>query len=154
MRSNSKLFSGRIEEAKSCLCRLKRTEDIDGELQKMIANVQNKESKRVLWYQLVFHKNNRRALFITVIMYFFQMNSGIIFFMFFATTIFKDAGSSVEPFLATIITGLTSLVGSLLAPITIEKYGRRLLLIVSTVGCCICMVSVILLVFNFIKFII
>lgn len=133
--------TGKYESAKSCLHYLSRSNDIDGELKKIIYNTQHKESTKLIWRQLLFQKSNRKALFITVSMYFFQMSSGITFFMFFATQIFERAGSSIEPYLATIIIGLTSLLGSIIVPIFIDKFGRRTLLIISTGGCTICMVS-------------
>lgn len=130
-----------IEAAKTCLQYLGRDSDIDLEMKKIISNLQQKESTKVLWRQLLFKKSNRKALIITVAMYFFQMNSGITFVMFFATKIFHDAGSSIQPYVATIIIGFTCASGSMQSPIFIEKFGRRLLLIISTIGCCICMVS-------------
>ncbi|KAJ0170726.1 hypothetical protein K1T71_013498 [Dendrolimus kikuchii] len=133
------ILKEKVEAAKSCLCYLGREKDIDVELNKMIMNMQQKESKRILWRQLLFKKSNRNALYITVAMYFFQMNSGISFFLLFATKIFKDAGSTIEPYVATIIIGVTLAIGSFQSPIFIDRFGRRLLLIISTSGCCICM---------------
>ncbi|CAK1594664.1 unnamed protein product [Parnassius mnemosyne] len=86
------------------------------------------------WKILFTVKDNRRALFITASLQILQEASGILAVVFFSTNIFKLASSSIAPDIATIIIGMTQLVGSLIAPLIIEK-SRRILLLLSTALC-------------------
>ncbi|KAJ0170725.1 hypothetical protein K1T71_013497 [Dendrolimus kikuchii] len=130
------VIKGNEEAAKASLQYLGRTNDIENELKKMVANIVTKDSKGLLWRQLLFTKSNRKSLLISIPLCFFQMNSGIMMSMFYATTIFEDANSSVQPHVATIIIGVTSFLGAILSPALVERFGRRMLLIISTGGCC------------------
>ncbi|XP_045506708.1 facilitated trehalose transporter Tret1-like isoform X2 [Colias croceus] len=91
------------------------------------------------WKELFTLKCNRRGLFITGTIMALHYISGILVISFFVTTIFQAAGSSIEPSIASIIIGCTQLVGSSLAPIFIERSGRRMLLMTSTAICCLSM---------------
>lgn len=106
-----------------------------------VKNSQVKTNDLKEWKELFTLKYNRKALFITVIISVLNYLSGMLVVVFFSTSIFKMADSSVQPSLATIIIGCTQLVGSIIAPFCVEKSGRRLLLLCSTGICCISMVG-------------
>ncbi|CAG4932783.1 unnamed protein product [Parnassius apollo] len=97
-------------------------------LEKLRNNAKAKEILQILV------KNNRKALFITAPLQILQQSSGILAVVFFSTNIFILASSSIAPDIATIIMGLTQLVGSIIAPLIIEK-SRRILLLFSTALC-------------------
>ncbi|XP_031764230.2 facilitated trehalose transporter Tret1-like isoform X2 [Galleria mellonella] len=84
-------------------------------------------------------KSNRKAFFIMLVLTTLQYISGVLNILFFATTIFESAGSSVDPNISTIIIGIIFTVGSLISPIFVDNYGRRILLLISTFGCSLCM---------------
>ncbi|XP_072932229.1 facilitated trehalose transporter Tret1-like [Epargyreus clarus] len=91
------------------------------------------------WKELFTLKGNKKALTISIILNISQQGSGLLSVTFFATTIFELAGSSVEPWIATIVIGCTQLFGGLLTPIFVERCGRRILLLISTALCCLSM---------------
>lgn len=128
--------------ARSALQYLGRDIDINSELKTMIEKFREEQQQKQIWRELFTVKSNKISLFITVGLAFFQQSSGIIAVILFATTIFKDAGSSVRPDIATIIVGATFALGACISPIFIEKYGRRILLMISTAGCCVSMVRI------------
>ncbi|CAH4035295.1 facilitated trehalose transporter Tret1-like [Pieris brassicae] len=105
-----------------------------------LKNTQVKTNDLEDWKELFTLKCNRKALFITVTISVLNYLSGILVVVFFSTSIFKMADSSVPPSLATIIIGCTQLVGSVIAPLCVEISGRRILLLVSTGVCCVSMV--------------
>lgn len=133
-------FLGDEEAARESLRYLGRTKDIDVELKNMIAKVNEERATKHIWRELFTLKKNLRCLFVTLPIFFFQESSGIVAVLMFATTIFQFAGSSIEPHIATMIVGATMFVGTLFSPTFIDKFGRRLLLIISTSGCCLSMV--------------
>lgn len=138
------MILGNEDAARASLIYLGRTKEIEGELKLMMEHVKEKENSSHVWRQIFKVKGNRKSFLITVPIFFFQQSSGIISVIFFATTIFKDAGSSIEPDVATIIVGLTMVIGTIFSQMFVEKYGRKLLLIISTIGCCVSLVSIFL----------
>ncbi|XP_072932215.1 facilitated trehalose transporter Tret1-like [Epargyreus clarus] len=92
------------------------------------------------WIKIFTIKSNRKALLIAVTLNVLQQSSGIIAVVFFTTTIFELAGSSIKPDIATIIIGITQLLASFVAPIFVERNGRRILLLLSTAFCCFALV--------------
>ena len=71
---------------------------------------------------------------------FFQQLSGINAVIFYSTTIFQDAGSSLEPEVATIIVGVVQVAATLLSSILMDKLGRKILLLFSDSVMCISLV--------------
>ncbi|KAG6465283.1 hypothetical protein O3G_MSEX015048 [Manduca sexta] len=132
---------GNEEAAKESLHKLGRDKDIDTELKKMMEQAVKTKTNSYLLRELFIDKGNRRALCVTIPLYIFQQSSGNIAVIFFATTIFNSAGSSIQPHIATMIVGATSLFSAIFSPMFIDKHGRRILLIISTAGCCASMVS-------------
>lgn len=55
----------------------------------------------------------------------------------YASKIFQDSGSDLDPNISTIIMGTIQLIGSLLAIIFVDHIGRRILLVLSSTGCTI-----------------
>lgn len=55
--------------------------------------------------------------------------------MNYGANIFRDSGSTFDPNVSTIIMGSVQLLGTLSALFFIDKFGRRFLLVISTVGC-------------------
>ncbi|XP_068625596.1 facilitated trehalose transporter Tret1-like [Battus philenor] len=87
------------------------------------------------WIEIFTIKSNRMSLFITFTLGSLQQTSGVAVVLFFATTIFQLAGSTIRPDLATIIIGVTRLVSSIIAPTFVERSGRKILLLISMAAC-------------------
>ncbi|XP_037302282.1 LOW QUALITY PROTEIN: facilitated trehalose transporter Tret1-like [Manduca sexta] len=128
------VIKGNEEAAKESLRKLGR-QDIDTELKKMMEQAVKTKTNSYLLRELFTDKGNRRALCVTIPLYIFQQSSGNMAVIFFATTIFNSAGSSIQPHIATMIVGATSLFSAIFSPMFIDKHGRRILLIISTAGC-------------------
>ncbi|CAM1307224.1 SLC2A8 (predicted) [Pycnogonum litorale] len=95
-------------------------------------------SKKFSFYFLK-HPTVYKPLLISLAIMFLRQFSGMIAIMFYTVSIFKHAGSSVDPNLSAIIVGSTQFVGTFLATILMDKVGRRILLIVSSTGMCFSM---------------
>lgn len=89
-------------------------------------------------------RSNLMALIISFSLMLFQQFSGINAVIFYAQSIFEAAGSTLEPALCTIIVGVVQVVMTVASALLIEKAGRRLLLLQSSVvmGLCLVMLGV------------
>lgn len=98
-------------------------------------------NEKMDWVELFTIKTNKKSLFIVLSMNILQHLSGIMAVIFFSSSIFEMANSSIDYNYAMIIIGCFQLIGSVLSPILIDSAGRRKLLLYSTAVCCISMVS-------------
>lgn len=66
--------------------------------------------------------------------------SGSNVLMTYTATIFINTGSSTDPYVASAIAALTQLLGIICSMVLVDVAGRKLLLLVSSIGTCICLV--------------
>nr|XP_012151512.1 PREDICTED: facilitated trehalose transporter Tret1-like isoform X1 [Megachile rotundata] len=85
----------------------------------------------------LFKRNHLKPLLISLGLMFFQQLSGINAVIFYTVQIFKDAGSSIDENLSTIIVGIVNFISTFVAAAVIDKLGRKMLLYVSAVSMCI-----------------
>lgn len=72
-----------------------------------------------------------KGLYITNGLMFFQQVCGINAVIFFQTSIFKEAGTGLEPWISTIIVGGVQVIATSASTLTLDKLGRRILLLTS-----------------------
>jgi facilitated trehalose transporter len=75
--------------------------------------------------------NNLKPLLISLGLMLFQQLSGINAVIFYTVQIFKDAGSTIDGFLCTIIVGVVNFIATFIATILIDRLGRKILLYIS-----------------------
>lgn len=80
----------------------------------------------------------RRALMITLCLLTLTQFSGINAVIFYTGFIFKQSHANIESSLATIIVGIMQVMATFVASLTVDKLGRRFLLILSAFVMCIC----------------
>lgn len=86
-------------------------------------------------------KSSKKAMLISFGLMFFQQVSGINAVIFYTMTIFKAANTGIKPELATIIIGALQVVATAFATLTLDRLGRRLLLLISNILMAICTFS-------------
>ncbi|XP_045519410.1 facilitated trehalose transporter Tret1-like isoform X2 [Pieris brassicae] len=128
-------IKGKEIEAKNTLRSLGRVEDLESIFESVRGTNPDEANSWKAWFKIFTVKANRRSLRITLTLCTLQQTSGVAAVLFFATTIFQMAGSSIRPDIATIVIGSTRLVASMIAPFIVERAGRRILLLVSTAFC-------------------
>lgn len=64
----------------------------------------------------------------------FQQLSGINVVLFYSQSIFDNAGSSLEPAIATIFVGIVQVLASGCTPLIVDRLGRKIILLVSAAG--------------------
>ncbi|XP_063389255.1 facilitated trehalose transporter Tret1-like [Cydia fagiglandana] len=127
------VIKDREDEAKRILIELGRHDEIE---EFLASKIEKTEQRNVAeWKELFSIRSNRRALFMLLTLNIFQQMSGIVAMLFFTTSIFELAGSSVTPHIATIIIGVTQLGSSCFTPLFVEWSGRKTLLLLSTAVC-------------------
>uniref|UniRef100_A0A336LSW6 Facilitated trehalose transporter Tret1 n=1 Tax=Culicoides sonorensis TaxID=179676 RepID=A0A336LSW6_CULSO len=76
-------------------------------------------------------KQNLKPLSISLGLMFFQQMSGINAVIFYTTSIFKSAGSTIDESLCTIIVGVVNFIAVFIATVLIDRLGRKVLLYIS-----------------------
>lgn len=83
-------------------------------------------------------KSSKKAMLISFGLMFFQQVSGINAVIFYTMTIFKVSNTGLKPEIATIIVGALQVVATAFATLTLDRLGRRLLLLVSNILMSLC----------------
>uniref|UniRef100_A0A2M4A0Z4 Facilitated trehalose transporter Tret1 n=1 Tax=Anopheles triannulatus TaxID=58253 RepID=A0A2M4A0Z4_9DIPT len=93
---------------------------------------------------LFTNSTNRAALFISLLLMFFQQFSGINAVIFYTAPIFKSAGSTMDPAICSIVVGVVQVVMTLASSVLIDKAGRRILLLQSSfiMGSCLVVLGI------------
>ena len=81
----------------------------------------------------MFAKKYSLPLKLAFLMAFFNLLSGINFLLYYAPEIFGRAGIE-NPFLASVYVGLANLIFTIVGMRLIDKFGRRQLLIIGSIG--------------------
>ncbi|XP_041985149.1 facilitated trehalose transporter Tret1-like [Aricia agestis] len=130
-------IKGKETECKETLRKIGRLEDLENVFDSVRGTNPDEAQTWKAWIKIFTVKANRRSLFITLSLCTLQQLSGVAAVLFYTTTIFQLAGSSIQPDIATIIIGVTRLLASSVAPFVVERAGRRMLLLLSTAFCAI-----------------
>lgn len=75
--------------------------------------------------------SSRRALMISLTLLFLTQMSGINAVIFYTESIFEKAGAGIDSSMATIAVGVMQFVATFIASMTVDKFGRKLLLSIS-----------------------
>jgi SP family facilitated glucose transporter-like MFS transporter 8 len=110
--------------------------DLHAELNYLIEEDELRRSQNVK--AALRKKSSMKAMIIASGLMFFQQLSGINAVIFYTTTIFKDANIEIKPELATIIVGVIQVLATFVATLTVDKIGRKMLLIVSDTFMALC----------------
>lgn len=93
------------------------------------------------FFDLFNVRANRKGFLICVSLMFFQQFSGINAVIFFATQIFKDAGSTMDPSTCTIIIGVVQVLMTFASAALVERAGRKILLLFSSTVMALCLAA-------------
>ncbi|XP_029664177.1 facilitated trehalose transporter Tret1-2 homolog [Formica exsecta] len=88
---------------------------------------------------LIGTKAGRKAAVTCVGLMCFQQLCGVDAVLFYTVNIFQAANSTIDPFLATIVIGLTEVVMTIFVASVIDKFGRKPLLIISGAMMTVCL---------------
>ncbi|XP_052744837.1 facilitated trehalose transporter Tret1-like [Bicyclus anynana] len=128
---------GNDDKATEVLQDLGRADDVD----KILESKQEytERSNKQDWKELFDMKTNRKALFIAATINVLQNCSGLLSVVYFSASIFEMAESSIPSNISMIIIVGFQLLGSIITPFFVERTGRKRILSLSCVACCISM---------------
>lgn len=95
------------------------------------------------WNDVFLDKVNRKAILLTSILMCCQEFMGIDVVLFYVEDIFRTAGTENTAVSAVII-GVVQMISSVFTPIVVDKSGRKILLVISSIGSGITLVSILL----------
>jgi sugar porter (SP) family MFS transporter len=121
----------RLQEAREALRRIGES-DPDGELRRIAESV--KEEVRTSGEKL-FTRANRRPIFLATSVAIFSQLTGINAVLYYLNEIFTQAGASeLSAGAAAVSVGVTNLIFTSLAMLIIDRFGRKILLLVGSLG--------------------
>jgi SP family facilitated glucose transporter-like MFS transporter 8 len=100
------------------------------------------DSEELSFIQHLKEKPTRKAFFIILAQFFFFQFTGINAVVQYTQTIFIEAGIGLEPGVASIFVVSSQLVGILISTVLVDKFGRRVLMFVSTIFMAVCHISI------------
>jgi sugar porter (SP) family MFS transporter len=130
---------GRIEEARQVL-KLTGEEDFERNLQEIIESI-DLEHRR--GEDRLFSRQYRAPIFLAVSIGVFNQLTGINAILYYLNSIFENAGfSKVSGDLQSVAVGATNLLFTIIAMSVIDRFGRKILLLVGSIGMALCLAGV------------
>lgn len=131
---------GRKSDAAKALVVLRGDEyDVTEELAIMQKSAEDTATRKSSMADLVNTCGARTGLVAALGLLTFQQFSGVNAVIFYTVAIFQAAGSSLEPDIASIIVGIVQTMMSVVAALIVNRVGRRVLLMGSSVVLAICL---------------
>lgn len=128
------------EKAHKCLERLRSSSNVKIEFEELCTAVQRQEGEEQAKYSdLLNVASNKKATIIFLIICCGTKFSGHEPLVFYSQSIFEETGSSIDPKLAIIIFAFVEFSATLLTILFIDKFGKKILTVVSILGCGIVM---------------
>lgn len=124
----------RMEEARKSLRIFKGREDVEGELNRVTKGMQEDTNSSSSYYDLFADPCNRKAVFIMIGVRGIQQMCGTTAIMFYAQTIFKEAGDDVSPMVGSMIYFAIQLILAMACSLIVDKTGRKPLMVISLAG--------------------
>ena len=129
----------RVDEAREVL-RLTGVENYEKELREIVESIDAEHGHAD---ERLFSRKYRLPIFLAVTIGMFNQLSGINAVLYYLNDIFAYAGfSKVSSDLQAVIIGLTNLVFTMIAMSVIDKFGRKKLLLIGSVGTAVCLAGV------------
>ncbi|KAJ8688522.1 hypothetical protein QAD02_024317 [Eretmocerus hayati] len=113
--------------------------DVSQEITELIEESEQLQIKEGGLRDLLGTKAGRKALATSMGLMWFQQMCGIDAVLFYTVSIFEHAHSSIDPNVATIIIGFIEVVMGLIVAVTIDRFGRKPLLVFSGTAMTFCL---------------
>lgn len=126
---------GRPEDARKALQWLRgKNLNIDKEMRDLTRTQADSDRTSGNAFMQLFSYKYKAAILISLGLMLFQQLSGINAVIFYAASIFKMSGSTVDENLSSIIIGVVNFISTFLATAIIDRLGRKMLLYISSVS--------------------
>lgn len=136
------VMQNRIENAENAMKRLRGEQyDYNTELTEIQIEHEMMKQRQSSWTSVFRRGTARRALMITIVLVSLTQFSGINAVIFYTGFIFSSAKTGIESSLATIVVGIMQVGATFVASLTVDRLGRRFLLITSATIMALCNIS-------------
>ncbi|KAJ8918806.1 hypothetical protein NQ315_011090 [Exocentrus adspersus] len=139
------LYKNKPDQARKALEYFRSTTNVDAELKEISDAIERQKTEKGRFQDLVIIKSNRKALFIMTALNCGQNFCGVGVIMMNMHLILRDAGSIYMDEATTgILFAVIMLLAATVASFQLDKYGRKLLLISSSIltGFCLVLIAV------------
>lgn len=127
-------FKGKKEQAKTVLEKIRQPEEVDEELNAIDNSIESAKQKEAAPLSMIFKPGVRKIVGIGFMLALFQYITGIDGILYYASIIFEEAGAGAQTALYnTIIIGITLTAFTLVAIFTVDRFGRKILLLSGTI---------------------
>lgn len=127
----------KFEDARKSLTIFRRRDDVSEELHELTIAIRRQENERSKITYLFTNRYYRKGALIFAILCATSKLSGKNPLLFYTTQIFQGIGDSLDPKIAVIVYTVLELFATVVAMSIIDKFGRRKLLLFSSVGCAV-----------------
>lgn len=128
------LMKGRIEKARRSLSKLRRMDNVENELSRIMKDVERQISEPGRYRDIFAIPTNLKAFWILMGLRTFQQMSGLSALGFYTQVIFKQAGGYFSPAESTIIGCVIQVIFTCFSSFLLDHFGRRPLLLISSLG--------------------
>ncbi|KAJ7517511.1 hypothetical protein O6H91_21G027000 [Diphasiastrum complanatum] len=127
--ANSLIERGHLERGKAVLKKIRGTDDVDEEFEEMVEVSRiAKEIKHP--FRNIIKREHRPQLVIAISLQVFQQFTGINAIMFYAPVLFQTLGFKNDASLySAVITGAVNVLSTVVSILSVDKFGRRALLL-------------------------
>ena len=130
---------GRIEEAGKVLMQLGDSDEQE-DLRHIVASI---DAEHAGAKQRLFSRRFRFPILLAVLVAMFNQLAGINSILYYLNDIFARAGfTKVSGDLQAVVIGATNLIFTTVAMLVIDKLGRKTMLLIGSVGTCVCLATV------------
>ncbi|XP_050295782.1 facilitated trehalose transporter Tret1-like [Anthonomus grandis grandis] len=131
------ISKGKIKEAENALVKLRKKKpvEVQDEINEVLAGMEKQNQGQGGFKELITTQPSQRALVICIGLVLLQELSGIHPIMAYLKPIFQASGTKISPDLSTVIFGLSQISSNFITALIVERIGRRVLYIVSGIGC-------------------
>ncbi|CAI9287302.1 unnamed protein product [Lactuca saligna] len=127
---NSLIERGKLEEGKAVLRKIRGTDNVEPEYLELVEASRIAKEVKHPFRNLLLLRKNRPPLIISIALQFFQQFTGINAIMFYAPVLFSTLGFGNDASLySTVITGAVNVLSTIVSIYSVDKLGRRILLL-------------------------
>ncbi|ODN03647.1 Facilitated trehalose transporter Tret1 [Orchesella cincta] len=137
------LSKGRVQDAARALVWMRGADclsQVENELNSIKKSVESSQNNQEKFH---FHDYFRlpilRPMFISLLLLFFQQMTGVEAILVYTVDIFDKSGSALDPHTSVIVVGSLQVIATFISALIVDKAGRRLLLLVSSLGSALAM---------------
>ncbi len=136
-------MKNRFDQAAGILSKIVGQQEAAREMDEIKASLKNDGNTKKASLKDLFKANLPTVLLIGISLSVLQQVTGINVFLYYAPEIFKQMGSKTDAaLLQTIVVGAVNLVFTVIAILTVDRFGRKPLMMIGSIGMGICISAI------------